>query len=721
MYITCHQLQIDYELYEFIVQKVLPGTGISINDFWKGFSDIVQEFSVRNESLLEERNHFQSLLNDWHKSNPGPIQNIEDYIDFLKDIGYLLPVPEFVEITTGNVDTEITTPGPQLVVPLLNARYALNAVNARWGSLYDALYGTDAIDNKPLLAKNYDKIRGTKVVSFVKNLLDDWIPLAKASHKNVTLYKILNGKLICNLEFGTTTYLVDEHQLVGYTGDFLQPTSVVFVHHGIHIMLQICKEQKIGSYDKAGVCDVIIESALSTILDLEDSVSAVSTKDKIVGYENWLGIMEGNLQTSFKKNGETITRELEADIVLQSPIGKSVSIPGRALLFLRIVGHHMKSSAMLTLDDEKIYEGIMDTIITITIALQDLFKSTKSEFKNTRKGSIYIVKPKMHGPKEVAFTVDLFSAVESFLHIPPNTVKLGIMDEERRTSVNLKACIHEAKDRLVFINTGFLDRTGDEIHSCMYAGPVFPKSQVKTNSWLSAYELRNVLIGLECGLQKQGQIGKGMWAMPKCMHNMLVQKIEHPLAGASTAWVPSPSAATLHALHYHSVDVKKIQEQKIKINPKDFLGDLLTIPVVLQPNWTLEQIKFELENNCQGILGYVVRWIEQGIGCSTVNNMNNVGLMEDRATLRISSQHVANWILHGIVSLEQVNHSLEKMARFVDDQNLWDTNYVPMSNNLENSLAFLAAKELIFTGLEQPNGYTEEILHKWRFKKLALE
>jgi malate synthase len=531
----------------------------------------------------------------------------------------------------------------------------------------------------------------------------------------------LDDKLICNLEFGTTTYLVDEQQLVGYTGDALQPTSVVFIHHGIHIMLQICKEQKIGSYDKAGVCDVFVESAISTILDLEDSVSAVSTKDKIVGYENWLGIMEGSLQTSFEKNGETITRELEPDIDLQSPSGKYLSLPGRSLLFLRIVGHHMKSAAILTLDGDHIYEGIMDTIITITIALHDLFKCGKSGLKNTRKGSIYIVKPKIHGPKEAAFTVDLFSAVESFLHIPPNTVKLGIMDEERRTSVNLKACINEAKDRLVFINTGFLDRTGDEIHTCMYAGPVVPKSQLKTSSWLSAYELRNVLIGLECGLQKQGQIGKGMWAMPKSMHNMLAQKIEHPLAGASTAWVPSPSAATLHALHYHSVDVKKIQEQKIKMNPEDFLGDLLTIPVVHQPNWTVEQIKFELENNCQGILGYVVRWIENGIGCSTVNDMNNIGLMEDRATLRISSQHVANWLLHGIVSPEQVNHSLEKMARFVDDQNLWDTNYVPMSNNLENSLAFLAAKELIFTGLEQPNGYTEEILHKWRFKKLALE
>jgi len=721
MYITCHQLQIDSELYEFIVQKVLPGTGISMNDFWKGFSDLVQEFTPRNDSLLKERNEFEAVLYHWHKSNPGPIQNMEQYKEFLQQIGYLLPVPESVQITTVNVDTEITTPGPQLVVPLLNARYALNAINARWGSLYDALYGTDAIDSKPPPAKAYDKIRGGKVICFVKNLLDDWVPLAKASHKNVTLYRILDGKLICNLEFGTTTYLVDEQQLVGYTGDPLQPTSVVFVHHGIHIMLQICKQQKIGSYDKAGVCDVIVESALSTILDLEDSVSAVCAKDKIFGYENWLGIMEGNLQTCFERNGESITRELEPDIELKSAYGKSITLPGRSLIFLRIVGHHMKSAAILTLDGEKIYEGIIDTIITITIALHDLFKSIKSEFKNTRKGSIYIVKPKMHGPKEVAFTVDLFSAVESFLHIPPNTVKLGIMDEERQTSVNLKACINEAKERLVFINTGFLDRTGDEIHSCMHAGPVFPKSQLKTNAWISAYEQRNVLIGLECDLQNKGQIGKGMWAMPKSMHNMLAQKIEHPLAGASTAWVPSPSAATLHALHYHSVDVKKIQKEKIKMNPEDFINDLLTIPVVLQPNWTAEQIKFELENNCQGILGYVVRWIENGIGCSTVNDMNNVGLMEDRATLRISSQHVANWLLQGIVSSEQVNKCLEKMARFVDDQNLWDANYVPMSTNLENSLAFQAAKELIFSGLKLPNGYTEEILHKWRLKKLALE
>jgi malate synthase len=720
MYITCHQLQIDSELYEFIVQKVLPGTGISINDFWKGFSDIVQEFTPRNDLLLEDRINFQTLLDHWHKSNPGTIQNMEQYKEFLKDIGYLLPVPESVQITTVNVDTEITTPGPQLVVPLLNARYALNAINARWGSLYDALYGTDAIDSKPP-AKNYDKIRGTKVVSFVKNLLDDWIPLAKASHKNVTRYKILDGKLICTLEFCTTTYLVDEKQFVGYTGDPLQPSSVVFVHHGIYIMLQICKEQNIGSYDKAGVCDVIIESALSTILDLEDSVSAVCAKDKIIGYENWLGIMNGNLQTSFEKNGEMITRKLEPDIELKSALGKSIILPGRSLLFLRIVGHHMKSAAILTLDGNHIYEGIMDTFITITIALHDLFKCGKPGLKNTRKGSIYIVKPKMHGPKEVAFTVDLFSAVESFLHIPPNTVKLGIMDEERRTSVNLKACIHEAKERLVFINTGFLDRTGDEIHSCMQAGPVFPKSQLKTNAWISAYEQRNVLIGLECDLQNKAQIGKGMWAMPKSMHNMLAQKIEHPLSGASTAWVPSPSAATLHALHYHSVDVKKIQKEKIKMNSQDFLDDLLTIPVVQQPNWTLEQIKFELENNCQGILGYVVKWVQQGVGCSTVNDLNNVGLMEDRATLRISSQHVANWLLHGIVSPEQVNHSLTRMARFVDDQNLWDKNYVPMSNNLENSLAFLAAKELIFSGLEQPNGYTEEILHKWRLKKLAFE
>lgn len=721
MYITCHQLQIDSELYEFIVQKVLPGAGISMNDFWKGFSDLVQEFTPRNDSLLKERIEFEAVLDDWHKSNPGPIKNMEHYKEYLKDIGYLLPVPESVTITTTNIDTEITTPGPQLVVPLLNARYALNAINARWGSLYDALYGTDAIDSKPPPVKAYDKIRGAKVVSFVKNLLDDWIPLAKASHKNVTLYRILDGKLICNLEFGTTTYLVNEQQLVGYTGDPLQPTSIVFIHHGIHIMLQICKEQKIGSYDKAGVCDVIIESALSTILDLEDSVSAVCTNDKIVGYENWLGIMNGNLQTSFEKNGEMITRELDPDIALQSPSGTNFSLPGRSLIFLRIVGHHMKNAAILNLDGEKIYEGIMDTIICITIALHDLFKSIKSEFKNTRKGSIYIVKPKMHGPKEVAFTVDLFSAVEKLLHIPPNAVKLGIMDEERRTSVNLKACINEAKERLVFINTGFLDRTGDEIHSCMHAGPVFPKSQLKTNPWISAYEQRNVLIGLECDMQNKAQIGKGMWAMPKSMHNMLAQKIEHPLSGASTAWVPSPSAATLHALHYHSVDVKKVQKERIKMNPQDFLDDLLTIPIVLQPNWTAELIKFELENNCQGILGYVVRWIEQGIGCSTVNDMNGTELMEDRATLRISSQHVSNWLLHGIVSPEQVNHSLEKMARFVDNQNLWDTNYVPMSNNLENSLAFQAAKELIFSGLKQSNGYTEEILHKWRFKKLALE
>jgi len=720
MYITCHQLQIDSQLYEFIVQKVLPGTGISINDFWKGFSDIVQEFSPENDSLLEERNDFEAVLYHWHKSNPGPIQNMEQYKEFLKDIGYLLPVPESVQLTTSNVDTEITIPGPQLVVPLLNARYALNAVNARWGSLYDALYGTDAIDTKPPGSNNYDKIRGTKVVSFVKNLLDDWVPLAKASHKNVTRYKILDGKLICTLEFCTTTYLVDEQQFVGYTGDPLQPTSVVFVHHGIHIMLQICKEQTIGSYDKAGVCDVIVESALSTILDLEDSVSAVCTKDKIVGYENWLGLMNGNLQTSFEKNGEMITRKLETDMKLQSPRGECISLPGRSLLFLRIVGHHMKSSAILRLDGEEIYEGIMDTVICITIALHDLFKSGKSFSKNTRKGSIYIVKPKMHGPKEVAFTVDLFSVVESLLHIPANTVKLGIMDEERRTSLNLKACIQEAKDRLVFINTGFLDRTGDEIHSCMYAGPVLPKSQLKYSAWLTAYELRNVLIGLECGLQDKGQIGKGMWAMPKCMHAMLAQKIEHPLAGSSTAWIPSPSAATLHALHYHSVDVKKVQKEKMKINPEDLINDLLTIPVVLQPNWTAQQIQLELENNCQSILGYVVRWIDQGIGCSTVNDINNVGLMEDRATLRISSQHVTNWLLHGIVSSEQVNHSLEKMAHFVNDQNLWDTNYVPMSNNLENSLAFLAAKELIFSGLNQANGYTEKILHKWRFKKLAL-
>lgn len=721
MYITCHQLQIDSDLYDFIVQKVLPGTGISVNDFWKEFSDLVQEFTLRNDSLLDERIKFEALLNNWHKLNPGPIQNMEQYKSFLQEIGYLLPVPESVSLTSENIDNEITTPGPQLVVPLLNARYSLNAINARWGSLYDALYGTDAIDTKPPLAKTYDKIRGTKVVTFVKNLLDDWIPLAKASHKNVTLYRILDGRLICNLEFGTTTYLVVEEQLVGYTGDALNPTSVVFVHHGIHIILQICKEQKIGSYDKAGVCDVIVESAISTILDLEDSVSAVCAKDKIAGYENWLGVMMGSLQTTFEKNGQMITRELEPDMELTSPFGTHLSLPGRSLLFLRIVGHHMKTSAILTLDGQQIYEGIMDTMIAITIALHDLFKSVTSCFKNTRKGSIYIVQPKIHGPKEVAFTVDLFSAVECLLHIPPNTVKIGIMDEERRTSVNLKACIHEAKDRLVFINTGFLDRTGDEIHTCMHAGAVVPKSQLKNGAWLNAYEQRNVLIGLECGLQKQGQIGKGMWAMPRSMHNMLAHKIEHPLAGASTAWVPSPSAATLHALHYHSVDVKKIQQQKIKINPVDFLDDLLTIPIANQPNWAEEQIKFELENNCQGILGYVVKWVEQGIGCSTVNDLNNVGLMEDRATLRISSQHIANWLLHGIVSTKQVNECLEKMACFVDHQNLWDTNYVPMSSNFEYSFAFQAAKELIFLALEQPNGYTEEILHKWRIKKIVLE
>tara|TARA_B100000575_G_scaffold293783_1_gene306388 strand:+ start:1341 stop:3485 length:2145 start_codon:yes stop_codon:yes gene_type:complete len=702
-------LKISSTLFDFVNNEAIPGTGINSEDFWLKFSNYVHELTPINKRLIDKRETIQKKIDEWHKSKKGKEFNKKEYINFLKSLGYLIEEKDDFKIETSNVDQEISSiAGPQLVVPVDNARYALNAANARWGSLYDALYGTDVIPGEKF--KDYNIERANKVISYVRNFLDENFKLSKISWKEITKIEVENGKLIL-FKNSEKDYLKNYDQFIGFNGDENSPRSVLIKNNNLHIDIIIDPNSEVGKNDKANISDIIMESALSTIVDNEDSVAAVDAEDKVKCYRNWLGLMKGDLVANFEKNGKKILRKLNPDRTYNSKDGKKITLHGRALLLNRNVGHLMTNPSIILKDGSEIPEGILDAFISNLCALHD-FKNKK----NSRTGSTYIVKPKMHGPEEVAFTNKLFGKVEETLGIKKYSIKVGIMDEERRTTVNLKECIREVKNRIVFINTGFLDRTGDEMHTSFEAGPMIFKGEMKKSIWLNTYENWNVDIGLSCGFSGKAQIGKGMWAMPDQMSNMMEQKIGHPKSGANCAWVPSPTAATLHSIHYHKVNVFE-EQNKIKNRSKAKVENILEIPKADRPNWSVEDINRELENNAQGILGYVVRWVDQGIGCSKVPDINNVGLMEDRATLRISSQHIANWLHHGVCNKDQVINVMKKMAKTVDEQNKNDQNYKKMSDNFEDSIAFSAACDLVFKGRVQPSGYTEPLLHQKRLEK----